>query len=250
MFDLQLAGRSVVVTGALGGIGRSTAVALAEAQAQVIAVDLDGERLDSLLEMLPGSDHRSVAADLRDLDQHRAIVQQLASTTNPWGLVHVAAVLQRRSSITDVTPEDWDLQHDINLRATFFLGRSIAELLAERDGGRIVLLGSQGWWTGGLGGSVAYAATKGGIVSLTRGLARSYAAHGVLCNCISPGFVDTPMLRQDLSSEQLASLVQQVPLGRMTSPDEIADAAVFLTSGRPSSTTGATLNISGGFLMY
>lgn len=249
MFDLQLEGRSVIVTGATGGIGAAIARALASHGAQVLAVDLDRDETNDLVSSLDGTGHRAVRADLRDLSCHDELVTAAENIGDFWGLIHTAAVLRRRSTIAEVTVEDWDLQHDVNLRATFFLNRCVADALTT-NGGRVVNFGSQGWWTGGLGGSVVYAATKGGIVSLTRGMARTYAPHGVLFNCISPGFVDTAMLRQGISESQLAELVAQVPLGRMTTVEEIADASLFLVSGREASTTGAVMNISGGFLMY
>ena len=116
--------------------------------------------------------------------------------------------------------------------------------------GAIVNFSSQGWWTGGFGGSVVYNATKGGIVTMTRGLARTYAAAGIRVNAVAPGLVDTAMLRDDLPVPVLEGLVDQVPLGRLASPEEVAPAVVFLASEHAAYITGVTLNISGGWLMY
>jgi NAD(P)-dependent dehydrogenase (short-subunit alcohol dehydrogenase family) len=160
-------------------------------------------------------------------------------------------VLRRRHDITEIDEADWDAQVDVNFKATFFLDRAFAERLRESGRpGAIVNFSSQGWWTGGFGGSVVYNATKGGIVTLTRGLARSYGAAGIRVNSVAPGLVDTPMLRDGMADEVLQGLVDQVPLGRMAAPAEVAPAVVFLASDHARYITGTTLNISGGWLMY
>ena len=131
-------------------------------------------------------------------------------------LAHLAAFLRRRHDIREVDEADWDAQTDLNLKATFFLNRAFAERLrASARSGAIVNFSSQGWWTGGFGGSIVYNATKGGIVTMTRGLARTYAAAGIRVNAVAPGLVDTPMIRDDLAAPVLQSLVDQVPLGRL-----------------------------------
>ena len=166
-------------------------------------------------------------------------------------LAHLAAIIHRKHEIMEIDESDWDTQVDVNFKASFFLNRAFAELLrkAAREGA-IVNFSSQGWWTGGFGGSIVYNATKGGIVTMTRGLARTYASAGIRVNAVAPGLVDTTMLSDDLDPDVLQGLVDQVPLGRMASPDEVAPAVVFLASAHAGYITGATLNISGGWLMY
>ena len=166
-------------------------------------------------------------------------------------LAHLAAVLRRRDTIDDVTEEDWDVQLDVNLKATFFLNRAAARAFREQGrGGRIINFTSQGWWTGGFGGSVVYAASKGGIVSMSRGLARTLAPDGITVNTVSPGAADTTMMREGSSDEELARFVAMVPLGRMARPSELAGIVLFLASDQASYITGATVNVSGGQLMY
>ena len=244
--------QTVVVTGAAGGIGAATCQRLAADGLQVWAVDRDQAPLESLVAELPGTGHTAVALDLRDLASHDKLVRDLEEeSVHVLGLVYLAAVLRRRSTIDEITEDDWDTQVDINLKATFFLNRAIAQfLIRQGSGGAIVNFTSQGWWSGGFGGSVVYAATKGGIVSMSRGLARTLAPHNIRVNTIAPGFVDTAMMRSGLSEEDLATCVDQVPLGRLASPDEVADAAVFLINSDARYITGATLNVTGGQLMY
>jgi len=249
---LALAGTAVIVTGATGGIGAAVARLVAADGAAVHAVDLDPDRLETLVAGLPGEGHRAVVADLRDLRSHETIIEGVRAIGRPLtGLAHLAAVLRRRHSLADITEEDWDLQIDTNLKGTFFLNRAVGLYLAGQGrGGSIVNLSSQGWWTGGLGGSVVYNAAKGAVVSMTRGLARTLAADRVRVNAVAPGFIDTAMMRGGLSDEQLADSVAQVPLGRLGTPEEVADAVLYLLRPGAAYVTGATLNVSGGQLMY
>ena len=249
--DEGLIDRVVVVTGAGGGIGRSVCQALDDAGAKVLAVDISDEAVEGALRGLSGSGHRGLALNLADIGSHDRVFNQAVELGQLAALVHCAAALIRRSTVDDVTEEDWDLQHDVNLKGTFFLNRSAQQAFVRQGtGGSIVNFTSQGWWTGGFGGSVVYAASKGGIVSLTRGLARSFAPSGVRVNAVSPGGVDTSMLRSGSTDEAVAGFVAMIPLGRLAEPDELAGAVLFLASNASQYVTGAVINVSGGQLMY
>jgi NAD(P)-dependent dehydrogenase (short-subunit alcohol dehydrogenase family) len=247
-----LEGRGVLVTGAVGAIGSAVAHAFAECGAHVAATDLSEQAARDLAESLPGQGHAGIGADLGKPGGYEALVEEAEEAVGPLvALAHLAAVLRRRHDITEIDEADWDAQVDLNFKATFFLDRAFAERLRESGRpGAIVNFSSQGWWSGGFGGSVVYNATKGGIVTLTRGLARSYGAAGIRVNSVAPGLIDTPMLRDGMADEALQGLVDQVPLGRMAAPAEVAPSVVFLASDHAAYITGATLNISGGFLMY
>ncbi|MFN2629875.1 MAG: SDR family NAD(P)-dependent oxidoreductase [Gaiellaceae bacterium] len=253
MIDLGLEGRGAFVTGAAGGIGREIAIVLARAGARVAVVDLDQgscERVVSELER--PEDHLALGADLTDLAGHDALLGRAASQFGRLDvLVCCAAILRRRNTIDEVTEDDWDAQFDINLKAVFFLNRAAATIFrAAGRGGRIVNFTSQGWWSGGFGGSVVYAASKGGIVSMSRGLARSLAPDGITVNSVSPGAADTEMMRSGMTEEGLAKFVEMIPLGRMAEPSEVASTVLFLASDLAAYVTGATMNVSGGQLMY
>jgi NAD(P)-dependent dehydrogenase (short-subunit alcohol dehydrogenase family) len=250
---LGIEGKGVVVTGAAGGIGSATARMFAEEGARVLAVDLEQAAVDAVVATFREPErHLAAAADLRDLAGHEPLLRRAAETFGAFDvLAHCAAVLRRRFTIDEVTEDDWDYQIGVNLKATFFLNRTAANFLREQGrGGRIVNFSSQGWWTGGFGGSVVYAASKGGVTSMTRGLARTYAKDGITVNVVSPGGVDTPMMTENLTDEQLRSFLEMVPIGRLATPEEIAGAVVFLASEQGRYITGATLNVSGGQLMY
>ncbi len=248
-----LEGKAAVVTGAAGGIGAAVAAALAAAGARVALVDLDPARLQDVAGALPGPPgwHLVLPADVADIHRLDELFGQVIARFGRFDvLAHLAATL-RRQAIDDVTEDDWDAQHDVNLKATFFLDRAAARRLIDQGrGGRIVNFTSQGWWTGGFDGSVVYSASKGGVVSLTRGLARRWAPHGITVNAIAPGAVDTAMMRSGMAPERLRELVASIPMGRMARPDELAAAVVFLASDQASYITGTTLNVSGGLLTY
>ena len=247
-----LEGRGVILTGATGGIGSAVAAGFAAAGAKLMAVDLDQGRLDEVVGGLEGTGHVGVAADLRDTSAHEGLVQRAVDELGEvYVLANLAAVLRRRGSLDEVTEDDWDFQNDINVKAAFFLARAAGNaMIAAGKGGRIILFSSQGWWTGGFGGSVAYASSKGGVTTLCRGLARTFGPHKITVNCVSPGQVHTPMLMTDLAPEIYERMKQQTPLGYVAEPEEMAGPVVFLASDHARYITGATLNVSGGFLMY
>jgi NAD(P)-dependent dehydrogenase (short-subunit alcohol dehydrogenase family) len=242
----------VLVTGAAGGIGAAVARAFAEAGSRVAVTDVSEGAVRELARGLPGAGHAALAADLRDASRLAELVARAEREVGELAaLAHLAAALRRKHDVAEIDEADWDAQVDLNFKGTFFLDRAFAEhLLAAGRPGAIVNFSSQGWWTGGFGGSVVYNATKGGIVTLTRGLARSYGPAGIRVNAVAPGLIDTAMLREGMSDEALGRLVEQVPLGRMADPAEVAPAVVFLASDHARYITGATLNISGGWLMY
>jgi NAD(P)-dependent dehydrogenase (short-subunit alcohol dehydrogenase family) len=253
MIDLGLEDKGCFVTGAAGGIGREIAIQLAQAGARVAVVDLDQSACEAVVAAMDDpSRHLAIGADLRDLASHDAL---LGRARDAFGrldvLVCAAAVLRRRNTIDEITEEDWDAQFDINLKAVFFLNRAAARIFREAGrGGRIVNFSSQGWWSGGFGGSVVYSASKGGIVSMTRGLARTLAPDGITVNHVAPGAADTAMMRSGMTDEGLAKFVEMIPMGRMAEPGEVASTVVFLASDLAGYVTGATMNVSGGQLMY
>ena len=247
----ELAGKCVVVTGAGGGIGAATANSFAELGARVLAIDIDRRNLETLIAKLPGSGHDYLPFDLSEIKNQYIIFEKAEEMGGFYSLVHCAAVLIRKDSVDEITEQDWDTQLDINLKASFFLNRTAKDAFKKVNrAGSIVNFASQGWWTGGFGGSVVYAASKGGIVSMTRGLSRTFINDHVRVNVIAPGGVDTKMMTETQTKAQLDSFIEMIPIGRLADPREIAQVAVFLASESASYVTGALINVSGGQLMY
>lgn len=249
--DSGLIGGVVIVTGAAGGIGSAVCRALAECGAIVAGVDRPGSPLADVMSSLAGHGHVAIEEDLSRIDSHASIIEAAKNAGTVVGLAHVAAVILRNNDLYAITEEEWDLQFDVNLKATFFLNRALAaDWRANGRGGSIVNFASQGWWTGGIGNSIPYSATKGGVVSLTRGLAKTLAADGIRVNAIAPGGVDTVMMREGLSDAARSAFIDTVPMGRVADPDELAGGVLYLLSDASSFVTGTVLNVSGGQLIY
>jgi NAD(P)-dependent dehydrogenase (short-subunit alcohol dehydrogenase family) len=246
-----LEGRVVVITGATGGIGQAVTRAFATTGARILATDLDQERLDTLIGELPGEGHLAVALDLKSADAQQNLIDHAVTELGGlYALIHTAALLRRRNSLDDVSEDDWDAQIDTNLKTTFFLSRRAANEMKKNGEGSIVLFTSQSWMTGGFGGAAVYAASKGGVVSLSRGLARTYGQFGITINTVAPGQINTPMLLTDLDPEIYEKMRAETPLGYVGEPEDVSGAVVFLASAHARYITGATINVSGGFLMY
>jgi NAD(P)-dependent dehydrogenase (short-subunit alcohol dehydrogenase family) len=247
-----LENKVVVVTGASSGIGRATAILFEKVGARICATARDAEGLESLAgDMVDSSRHIFLPLDLQETGACESVI---ASTLDYFGdlyvLAHVAGAL-RRKPLFEVTVEDWDYQLNVNLRSGFFLNRAAGKVMIERKSlGRIINFTSTAWMMGPMYGSDAYVAAKGGIVSMTRGFARQFGPHGIRVNVIAPGQINTPMQHVDNTTEIIAAAAAACPLGRMGEPEEVARVAVFLASDNASFINGATINVSGGLLMY
>lgn len=242
--------RTAILTGATGGTGAEIAHALAAEGYRLILTDTDPSPLTALAAGIDG-EVRTLSLDLRAPD---APARLLEAAMNAWGgvdvLVHTAAVL-RRQPIEDVAEADWDFQHQVNLRATFFLTRAVAVHMRERSiPGNIVLFASQSFWTGGYGDSVVYATTKGGLVTMTRGMARTFGPAGITVNAIAPGLIRTPMLLEQSSQSDIDAVVAATPLGRIAEPADLVGPTLFLAGPTSKFVTGTVLNVSGGWLNY
>jgi NAD(P)-dependent dehydrogenase (short-subunit alcohol dehydrogenase family) len=247
-----LQGKTVIITGATGSIGRAVAAGFAEAGATLALVDLDQAACDTTALGL-GLHHRGYGADLRQITQLPALVARIEADLGlATTLVNIAGIILRTPDLFTVTEADWDAQHDINLKALFFLTQAFAKRLVDTGTpGSIINYSSQGALSGGFGGSVVYNATKGAITTMTRGMARSWAPFGIRVNALAPGLVDTPMLKTPGQTEaERAAMIQQIPMQRLGLPDDHVGATVFLASDMATYMTGAMINVSGGFLMY
>lgn len=243
----ELAARRILLTGACGGIGRAVAAGLGQAGARLALSDVDSDALDALLASLPGTGHGALPARLAGADSAQSLADAAADLLGGLDvLVHTAAVLHRQP-VAEVTEADWDGQHEVNLKATFFLARAVAERQRRQgSGGSIVLYTSQSFWTGGYGASLVYATTKGGVATMVRGLARTYGPYGIRVNGIAPGIVDTPML----DGVAVDTLVAATPLGRVGRPEDLVGPTLFLAAPASGFVTGTILNVSGGWLAY
>ena len=245
---LNLRDHVIVITGAASGMGRAIARAADREGARLVLADLDGDRLKATAGEL-GGQVRHLRADvtrLPDIEAVFALTERELGRID--GLVTCAGIITTSPSL-EVTVEEWDRVFAVNARGTFFTVQAALRRMIPRGQGRIVTIGSDSYKLGG--GRIAnipYAATKGAVVTMTKGFARTLAGTGVRINCVNPGPCDTPM-HAPLTPEQRTMLAGRIPLGRLAQPEEIASAVLFLLSDAASFVFGESFNVDGGVLM-
>lgn len=250
----SLEGRVALVTGAASGIGRAIATTLATAGASIAVVDLDqpgGARLVAEIER-GGGRALFVAADVsRSADCENA-VKHAVETFGRLDVVVNNAGITRRADVTALSEEDWDRVMAVNLKSVFLVSKFAIPLMAAGGRGAIVNIGS-GWGLRGGPKAAAYCASKGGVVQLTRAMAIDHGAAGIRVNCVCPGDTDTAMLADEARqlnqpAEDFLREAAARPLGRVGTPEEIAQAVLYLASDAASFVTGAVLVVDGGGL--
>jgi 3-oxoacyl-[acyl-carrier protein] reductase len=245
---LNLRDHVIVITGAASGMGRAIARAADREGARLVLSDFDGDRLKATAGEL-GGEVRHLRADvtrLPDIEAVFALTERELGRID--GLVTCAGIITTSPSL-EVTVEEWDRVFAVNARGTFFTVQAALRRMIPRGQGRIVTIGSDSYKLGG--GRIAnipYAATKGAVVTMTKGFARTLAGTGVRINCVNPGPCDTPM-HAPLTPEQRTMLAGRIPLGRLARPEEIASAVLFLLSDAASFVYGESFNVDGGVLM-
>jgi NAD(P)-dependent dehydrogenase (short-subunit alcohol dehydrogenase family) len=245
-----LAGRTALVTGAGRGLGRVVVLRLLEHGSSVVAVDIDADALSTLAsEAGAQASIRVLTTDLGDAAAAEALVP---STVEAFGgidvLVNNAAILTRKP-LEDVTIEDFDRVIAVNLRAPFLLARAALGEMRRQRWGRIINISSIAARTGGSSNIYPYVASKGGLIALTKALAKSAAPDNVLVSAVLPAGMDTPMVTQGFDPATIEQIKSQIPIGRLSRPEEIAEAVLWLASEASSYVTGACFDINGGWAM-
>lgn len=234
---MDITSRTIVVTGAAGGIGLATSEALLSNGARVFMVDLEPAATEA-----EGAE--GIALDVTDPS---AVERFVSDAGELDGLVNAAGVLQL-GTIGDVTPDDWDRVVDVNLKGTFLMCRAVIPVLERRGGGSIVNVASISGRTKSIFSAPNYVASKGGVIGLTMVLAAQHAAKGVRVNAVAPGAIETPMT-SIYTNEQWAAITEQIPMGRIGAASEVANVIVTLLSDQWSYVTGQTINVNGGQYM-
>jgi NAD(P)-dependent dehydrogenase (short-subunit alcohol dehydrogenase family) len=248
--DLQLRGKVAFITGAAGGIGQETARVLLEEGARVAGADLNKDRVVSALQAAGGSAETTWAAAI-DVTDEASVNAAVAGAVAHFGgldIVVNAAGIYKIGELAEVDPAAWDQMLDINLRGTYLVCRAGLPQLVARKKGSIVNLSSISGRTKSTLATPSYVASKAGVIGLTMALASQNAKHGVRVNAVAPGPVDTEMIR-GLPDELKPGLIGTIPMGRLGTAREIAQAIAFLVSDAAGFTTGDTMNINGGAFM-
>ena len=248
---ISLTGKTALVTGASSGIGAATALALGKAGAYVIVhYNTQESEAKEILKQLrtAGGDGEIVQADLST----RSGTDSLCAFARPRTidiLVNNAGSLVQRTRVLDFTHELWEKVMMLNLTSAFFLSQAVVGGMASRKNGVIVNMSSVAARFGGGLGATAYSAAKAAVSTMTKGLTKEFAPQGVRVNCVSPGTIDTGYHRTFSTTEGLDGVRAATPIGRLGTPEEIADLVVFLSSDRSTFIHGQVIEINGGFLM-
>jgi len=245
----SLAGRVAVVTGGSSGIGAAMALALARAGAQVVLVARDASRLESAADSMraAGDEAGWVSADLASRSALERAAAEAAAVFGPPDILVNCAGVNLRPPLASLSEQDWDLTMAVNLTAPFLLGQRFGPPMAERGWGRIINVTSQQAQRA-FGRSGAYGASKGGLAALTRSQSEAWAARGVCCNSVCPGFVATRLNAAVASDpERVAAMAARTMVGRNGQPADFAGVAVFLASRASDYVTGQTIYVDGGF---
>jgi 2-keto-3-deoxy-L-fuconate dehydrogenase len=240
----RLNGKRALVTAAAQGIGRATAQLFAAEGAQVIATDVNEEKLGELAQV-PGIKTRLL--NVTDADAVRAVVADVGAIDvlfNCAGFVHHGSILECEES-------DWDFSFDLNVKSMYFTIRAVLPAMLEAGGGSIINMSSVASSIKGIASRCVYGASKAAVIGLTKSVAADYIGRGVRCNAICPGTVESPSLQARINAfddpvEARRAFIARQPLGRLGTAEEIAAMAIYLASDESAFTTGTTMVVDGG----
>jgi 3-oxoacyl-[acyl-carrier protein] reductase len=247
---MRLDGRTAIITGAGSGFGAAMTKRFSQEGARVLACDRNFGAVERLCEELV-SDGRAVRAFAVDVAKADQVERMVAAAIAAFGKVDILvnnAGISPKKEYLDYAEADWDAVHSVNLKGEFLCARAVSEHMMANRYGRIVNLSSSAWRAGGFAGGVPYTAAKAGVIGLTRALAKTLGPYGVTVNAIAPGPSATQMTESWLA-EWSKTFLQQIPLGRVGEPDDIANAALFLASDEAAYITGICLDVNGGIAM-
>lgn len=242
--------KNVIVTGASGGIGQAIAISLAESGYDLtICYNKNKEAAETLATKCKsfGVECLCLKCDLTNSAEVSSMVQTSADTFGSiYGLVNNAGI-SHWGLFTDIKDEQWDEIFSVNVKSMFLVCKNVLPHMIRNREGSIVNISSM-WGQVGASCEVAYSATKGAIISMTKALAKEEAPSGIRVNCVAPGLIETPM-NSRFSPEELEAVTEEIPLGRMGKPSEVASAVKYLLSSQASYITGQVLGVNGGMIL-
>ena len=252
---MKLKDKVVMITGGGSGLGREMGLTFAREGATIAVNDIRPESAQNVVTEIEhaGGKARPFVADVSSSAAVRKMFTDFIAAFGKIDvLINNAGIGRTRESneftgLQDVTDEDWHKMLATHLDSTFYCTREALKLMIPRKSGRIINLGSIAGTTG-LGYAVAYSSAKGGIISFTKSLAKEVVAHGILVNCIAPGFIETPMTAP-ITPEMRHQVIGITPIGRFGEPRDIACAALFLASDESNFMVGQVVSPNGGYVI-
>lgn len=243
----ELTGQVALVTGGSRGIGLAISQALAEGGARIAVVARNGERAQSVAAELPGEGHAGFAADVADSASVNELISRVNDEVGAPDIVVNNAGVTRDNILMRLKDEDWDAVVDTNLRGAFNVMRAVTREMMKKRAGRIINISSVVGLSGNKG-QTNYAASKAGLVGLTKAAAKELASRGILVNVVAPGYIETDMTAE-LPEETREALLQQIALGRLGRPEDIAATVRFLAGPGAAYITGQVLVVDGGMVV-
>jgi 3-oxoacyl-[acyl-carrier protein] reductase len=249
--DFGLKDHVILITGAASGMGQAAARLLKTSAARLVLTDINDTGLSAIVRELAaaGVQTLELQLDVSSADQTKSVVAAAADKFGRIdGLLHFAGVIDTHS-IEDTTVAHWNRVVNINLLGTFLMAQAVAAVMRRQRRGRIVLTASDSARKGASISGPAYAASKGGVIALTRDLAMKLGPHGIAVNAICPGIVLTPMVTKDAGIGQsvIDEVVSRTPLGRLGQPDDMANMAIMLLTEAAKFVNGEIVEVNGGF---
>jgi 3-oxoacyl-[acyl-carrier protein] reductase len=243
----ELEGTVALVTGGSRGIGLGIAQALADAGAKIAVIGRNGERASEAAATLPGEGHMGFACDVADSEQVKETLSAVEAEVGPVGILVNNAGITRDNILLRMKDEEFDDVIAANLKGAFNFTRAVTRGMMKRREGVILNITSVVGIIGNAG-QTNYAASKAGMVGMTKSVAKELASRGVRCNALAPGFISTDMTG-DLTESQVEELQGQIPLGRLGETDDVAGVARFLVGPAARYITGQVLAVDGGMVM-
>jgi 3-oxoacyl-[acyl-carrier protein] reductase len=246
---MSLAGRVALVTGASQGIGRACALRLAQDGAAVAVAARNEEKLAEVVKEIEAAEGKAAAfvIDVAEEEQIKSAVKAAIAHFGKIDILLNNAGITRDQLVMRMKRADWDAVLNINLTSAYLCTQQVIGSMLKQRWGRIINVTSVFGQTG-QAGQANYAASKAGLIGLTLALAREVASRNITCNAVAPGFIETAMT-SSLTEEFKQNAVKMIPLGRVGTPDDVAQAVSFLASDAASYITGHVLNVNGGLLM-
>lgn len=243
---IDLTGKTALITGSTRGIGRAVAQALSDSGARVAIVGRDKSKADAVAAEI-GKESLGFAADVSDSAQVTTLIADVEKAFGGIDILVNNAGLTRDNLVMRLKDEDWDAVLDANLRGAFVAIRAASRGMMKKRAGRIINMASVVGLNGNKG-QANYAASKAGLIALTKSVAKELGSRNILVNAIAPGFIETEMTAA-MTPEARAALHGLIPLERLGTPEDIAAAVVFLASDYASYITGQVLVVDGGMVM-
>jgi NAD(P)-dependent dehydrogenase (short-subunit alcohol dehydrogenase family) len=244
---IDLAGKNALVTGGAAGIGRACARTLAEAGARVAVVDINLAGAQETVSNLAGG--VALRCDLSDTQDTIAMCKAITAKLGGVDiLVNNAGIISYRKGIGGFTIEEWDRILTVNLKAPYVVCRELIEGMKARKGGKIINFSSMAARIGGIEAGMHYSSSKGGLIALTKSLAKEGGPFGINVNAVAPGIIETDTVRKQIGGRE-DSYAAQIPLGRVGTAEDVANVVLFLASPLSDYITGLVIDINGGMYM-